>query len=63
MATRQAYGTALVKLATVYPRIIALDCDVKNSTFSENLKKVYPQRFVECFIAEQNAIGVAIGMQ
>ncbi|OQV19635.1 Transketolase-like protein 2 [Hypsibius exemplaris] len=62
IATRQAYGTALVKLATVYPRIIALDCDVKNSTYSENLKKVYPQRFVECFIAEQNAIGVAIGL-
>ncbi|GAU93097.1 hypothetical protein RvY_05085 [Ramazzottius varieornatus] len=62
MATRQAYGTALVKLATVYPRIIALDCDVKNSTFSENLKKVYPQRFIECFIAEQNAVGVAIGL-
>lgn len=62
VATRQAYGTALVKLATNYPRIIALDCDVKNSTYSENLKKVYPQRFIECFIAEQNAIGVAIGL-
>jgi transketolase len=62
VATRQAYGTALVKLATVYPRIIAVDCDVKNSTFSENLKKVYPQRFIECFIAEQNAVGVGIGL-
>jgi transketolase len=61
VATRAAYGTGLVKLATGCNRVIALDGDVKNSTFAEKLKKTYPERFVECFIAEQNLVGVAIG--
>lgn len=61
IATRQAYGTALVKIATNNPRVIALDGDMKNSTFSEQMKKVDPSRFIECFIAEQNLVGVAIG--
>jgi len=61
VATRQAYGTALVKIAQSNPRVIALDGDMKNSTFSEKLKKYDPTRFIECFIAEQNLVGVAIG--
>lgn len=62
VATRLAYGTALVKLGSASDKVVALDCDVKNSTFSIKFKEVYPGRFVECFIAEQNAVGVAVGM-
>ncbi|VDK71421.1 unnamed protein product [Onchocerca ochengi] len=63
VATRQAYGTALAKLGDACPRIIGLDGDTKNSTFSENLLKKHPEQFVECFIAEQNLVGVAVGLQ
>ncbi|MFQ5816824.1 MAG: transketolase [Terriglobia bacterium] len=62
IATREAYGAALVKLGRVNPRVVALDGDVKNSTFAEIFAKAYPDRFFECFIAEQNMIGVAIGL-
>ncbi|KJH47225.1 Transketolase, thiamine diphosphate binding domain protein [Dictyocaulus viviparus] len=63
VATRAAYGTALAKLGDVNPRIIGLDGDTKNSTFSEKLLKKHPQQFIECFIAEQNLVGVAVGAQ
>ncbi|KAL0275399.1 UNVERIFIED_CONTAM: hypothetical protein PYX00_003255 [Menopon gallinae] len=62
VATRLAYGVALTKIAADNQRVIALDGDTKNSTFSEKLKKVYPDRYIECFIAEQNLAGVAIGL-
>lgn len=61
VATRLAYGTALAKIAVNNPRVIALDGDTKNSTYSEKLKKAFPERYIECFIAEQNLVGVAIG--
>lgn len=61
IATRLAYGTALAKIAKNNSRVIALDGDTKNSTFSEKLKQVFPDRYIECFIAEQNLVGVAIG--
>jgi len=61
VATRVAYGTALAKIAQNNSRVIALDGDMKNSTYSEKIKKVDPARFIECFIAEQNLVGVAIG--
>ena len=41
--------------------MIALDGDTKNSTFSIKFRDAYPARFIECFIAEQNLVGVAIG--
>src|SRR5439155_25509992 len=53
VATREAYGTALSKLGAVDPRIVALDADVKNSTFSDKFEKTAPERFYENFIAEQ----------
>ena len=62
VATREAYGTALVKLGTVDPRVVALDADVKNSTFSEKFEKAFPQRFTQNFIAEQAMLGVAMGL-
>uniref|UniRef100_A0A1A9WEJ6 Transket_pyr domain-containing protein n=1 Tax=Glossina brevipalpis TaxID=37001 RepID=A0A1A9WEJ6_9MUSC len=61
VSTRLAYGTALVKLAENNDSVIALDGDTKNSTFSEKLKHAFPDRYIECFIAEQNLVGVAIG--
>jgi transketolase len=62
VATREAYGDALVKLAEKNDRIVALDGDTKNSTFSEKLLKARPDRFFEMFIAEQNMVGVAAGL-
>lgn len=61
VATRLAYGTALAKIGQNNKRVIALDGDTKNSTFSDKLKALFPERYIECFIAEQNLVGVAIG--
>lgn len=61
VATRLAYGTGLVKLGQCCQRVIALDGDVKNSTYAEKFMKAFPERFIECFIAEQNMVGVAVG--
>ncbi len=62
VATREAYGNALKKLGATSQAIMALDGDVKNSTFSEKFLKEFPDRFVECFIAEQNMVGTAVGL-
>ncbi|CAB3361575.1 Hypothetical predicted protein [Cloeon dipterum] len=61
VATRESYGVALTKIAENNKHVIALDGDTKNSTYSEKIKKVSTDRYVECFIAEQNLVGVAIG--
>jgi len=61
IATRRAYGAALVALGAADERIVALDCDVKNSTFAEWFAKKFPARFLECRIAEQNMISAAAG--
>ncbi|EDO27862.1 predicted protein, partial [Nematostella vectensis] len=58
---RNAYGTALAKLGTSCDRVVALDGDMKNSTFSITFMNAHPDRFIECFIAEQNMVGVAVG--
>lgn len=63
IATRLAYGDALVKLGKNNDRVISLDGDVKNSTYAIKFKEAFPDRFVECFIAEQNLVGVAIGCE
>jgi len=62
LATRQAYGNALAKLARNNSRVVALDGDMKNSTFSQEMLKVDKNRFIECFICEQNMLGVGIGV-
>jgi transketolase len=61
VATREAYGTALARLGQADPRIVALDADVGNSTFSDRFEKVVPERFFENFIAEQVMVGAAMG--
>ncbi|MGD2111365.1 MAG: transketolase [Phycisphaerae bacterium] len=62
LATRKAYGAALVALGDLDSRIVALDGDVKNSTFSEVFANLHPDRFFECKIAEQNMISAAAGL-
>ncbi|XP_068160483.1 transketolase-like protein 2 [Antennarius striatus] len=61
VAPRHAYGQALAKLGKANSRVVALDGDTKNSTYSLNFQKEFPDRFIECFIAEQNMVGVALG--
>ncbi len=61
VATREAFGVALARMGEVDERIVAMDGDTKNSTFSDKFFKKFPARFTECFIAEQNMIGVATG--
>jgi transketolase len=61
VATREAYGAALVRVGEVDPRVVAMDGDTKNSTYAEKFAKKFPERFTECFIAEQNMVGVAVG--
>jgi transketolase len=61
VATREAYGTALLRIGEVDTRVVALDGDTKNSTFADKFFKKFPNRSVECFIAEQNMVGVSMG--
>ena len=61
VATREAFGNALVRIGAADSRIVAMDGDTKNSTFSEKFLKRFPDRFTECFIAEQCMVGVATG--
>ncbi|MCA1564036.1 MAG: transketolase, partial [Acidobacteria bacterium] len=61
VATREAYGTALATLGQVDPRVVALDADVKNSTFSDKFERAHEDRFYQSFIAEQVMVGAAMG--
>ncbi len=63
IATRKAYGAALAKLGAADPDMFVLDADVKNSTFTDAFFGAFPERSVECYIAEQNMIGIATGLQ
>jgi transketolase len=62
LATRKAYGRALVALHPKVKNMVVLDAEVSNSTYAETFKKAYPKRFFEMFIAEQNMVGAAIGL-
>ena len=62
IATRKAFGETLAALA-VRGDVVAIDGEVANSTHTEDLQKVAPDRFVESYIAEQNMLGMAVGMQ
>ena len=63
VATRNAYGTALTSIGKVCDRIVALDGDTKNSTMTLGFSKECKERYAEGYIAEQNMIGAAVGMQ
>ena len=62
VATRKGFGDGLAALAPADPRVVVLDGDVKNSTYTEEFEKAAPDRFLECYIAEQNMAGMAMGL-
>ena len=62
VATREAYGAAIARLGAGDDRIVALDADVGNSTFSEKFEQQHPKRFFQTYIAEQVMIGAAMGL-
>jgi transketolase len=62
VATRKAYGQALAAVG-VRTSVVALDAEVGNSTYSEDFQKAFPDRFFEIFIAEQQLIAAAVGLQ
>jgi transketolase len=62
VATREAWGTALAALGGIDSRVVALDADVKNSTFSDKFEGAHPDRFYENFIAEQAMVGASMGL-
>ena len=62
IATRAAYGEALVELAEAYPELVVLDADLSSATMTKNFSKTYPERFFNMGIAECNMVGVAAGL-
>lgn len=62
LSTREAYGHALVEMLPHFPNMVVLDAEVSNSTFAATFKNKYPKHFFEMFIAEQNMVGVALGL-
>jgi transketolase len=63
VATREAFGDALRALGDARQDVVALDGEVSNSTFSEKFAKAHPDRFFEVYIAEQQLVSAAVGMQ
>lgn len=62
MATRQAYGKALVELGEKHPQLVVMDADLSKSTMTAEFGKVYPERFFNMGIAEQNLYASAAGL-
>ncbi|MGM9651609.1 MAG: transketolase family protein [Faecousia sp.] len=62
IATRAAYGEALVELAEKYPKLVVLDADLASATMTKGFAAAYPDRFFDCGIAECNMTGIAAGM-
>jgi transketolase len=63
ISTRKAYGEALAALGGERGEVVALDGEVSNSTFSEIFRDAHPDRFFEMYIAEQQMVAAAVGMQ
>lgn len=63
VATRKAYGEALAALGSARGDVVALDGEVSNSTYSEIFRNAHPERYFESYIAEQQMIASAVGMQ
>src|SRR5207247_5001418 len=63
IATRKAYGEALAALGAARADVVVLDGEVSNSTHAEDFKKTAPDRFFEMYIAEQQMVAAAVGMQ
>ena len=63
VSTRKAYGEALAALGAERGDVVALDGEVSNSTFAEIFRDAHPERYVEMYIAEQQMVAAAVGMQ
>jgi transketolase len=63
VATRKAYGDALAALGEARPDVVGLDGEVSNSTYAEEFQKAHPERFFEMYIAEQQLLAAAVGVQ
>jgi transketolase len=63
VATRKAYGEALVALGRADGRVVALDGEVGNSTYAEFFTEALPERYFEMYIAEQQMVAAGVGMQ
>ena len=62
IATRESYGNALTELAKEYPNLVVLDADLAAATKTSIFKKEYPERHIDCGIAECNMVGIAAGL-
>ena len=62
IATRAAYGKALVEFAEKYPNLVVLDADLAMATMTKDFRAAYPDRFFDCGIAENNMTGIGAGM-
>lgn len=62
MATREAFGRALVEVGRQNKNVVALDADLSKSTYTHLFAKEFPDRFVECGIAEANMIAIGAGL-
>lgn len=62
LSTREAYGHALMEMFPHFPNMVVLDAEVSNSSFAATFKNAYPKHFFEMYIAEQNMVGVAVGL-
>jgi len=61
IATRKAYGQALAALGDVCDTVVSLDAEVKNSTYADIFEAKHLERFFQCYVAEQNMVGMAVG--
>ncbi|MCR4584666.1 MAG: transketolase family protein [Lachnospiraceae bacterium] len=62
IATRESYGNALAEVGAEYPNMVVLDADLSAATKTGVFKKAFPDRFIDCGIAEGNMMAVAAGM-
>src|SRR5512141_254738 len=62
LATREAFGKALAELGRVNPNVVVLDADLSKSTYTAEFGHAFPDRFIECGIAEANMVGIAAGL-
>lgn len=62
IATRESYGNALVELGKKYENLVVLDADLANATKTDKFKAAFPERHIDCGIAEANMMGIAAGL-
>ncbi|MBR3644963.1 MAG: transketolase family protein, partial [Lachnospiraceae bacterium] len=62
IATRDSYGSMLVELGKEHDDLVVLDADLAAATKTEKFKAVFPERHIDCGIAEANMVGIAAGL-